>query len=380
MRLSARRPGFALAVALFSMVVIGALIAGAFFASTQEYRIGRNTLVQERALAAAEYGEVAVLDAWSTDWNTRLADGDTLLRRFTLADGSSADVTVTKLTTSLFYIVSEGRAGSGIAGDARRRVGSTLRLDYPEMNILAALTAHGDTRIGGSSSISGADSTISGWDCPPVLAPKPGIAIDDTTRVSTSGCRSLTCVDGNPQIQQTAAAADTNTYFKFGDMTWQELTAMADPAHVYPAGATVSTVGPVDSAGVKCRTDVSSNWGDIVHAAGHPCQSFYPIIYARGDLLLAAAGSGQGILLVEGDLTVNGGFDFYGPVIVRGALKTQGTGGHFNGGVMAANVDLEQNTVLGDAVINYSSCALLKALSGSALPIPLRDRAWTNLY
>ena len=37
-------------------LVIGALIAGAFFTSTQEYRIGRNSLVDQRAFSAAEAG------------------------------------------------------------------------------------------------------------------------------------------------------------------------------------------------------------------------------------------------------------------------------------------------------------------------------------
>jgi Tfp pilus assembly protein PilX len=53
---SKRREGFALAVAMVAIVVIGALIAGAFFTSTQEYRIGRNSLIDQRAFAAAEAG------------------------------------------------------------------------------------------------------------------------------------------------------------------------------------------------------------------------------------------------------------------------------------------------------------------------------------
>jgi hypothetical protein len=89
---------------------------------------------------------------------------------------------------------------------------------------------------------------------------------------------------------------------------------------------------------------------------------------------------GQGVLIVDGNLDVQGGFDFFGPVIVRGALGTKGTGGHFNGGVIAANVNLEQNDVLGDAVINFSSCALIKALQGSAPGFLLRERSWANLY
>jgi Tfp pilus assembly protein PilX len=43
MRLSTRK-GFALPIALGSMIVIGMILAGVFFAATQENRAGRNTL------------------------------------------------------------------------------------------------------------------------------------------------------------------------------------------------------------------------------------------------------------------------------------------------------------------------------------------------
>jgi len=86
------------------------------------------------------------------------------------------------------------------------------------------------------------------------------------------------------------------------------------------------------------------------------------------------------VLIVNGDLSVQGGFEFFGPVLVKGSLKTTGTGGHFNGGVIAANVDLEQNTVLGNAVVNYSSCALIRVLTATANGSVLRERSWVNLY
>jgi len=88
---------------------------------------------------------------------------------------------------------------------------------------------------------------------------------------------------------------------------------------------------------------------------------------------------GQGILIVNGKLDVQGGFEFYGPVIVRGALDTQGTGGHFNGGVIAANVDLDQSSVLGDAMVTYSSCAVARAVNGAASGAKLKERSWVNL-
>jgi hypothetical protein len=85
------------------------------------------------------------------------------------------------------------------------------------------------------------------------------------------------------------------------------------------------------------------------------------------------------VLVVDGDLDVQGGFEFYGPVIVKGRLSTQGTGGHFNGGLIAANINLDQNDVLGNAVIAYSSCAVVRALQNTAAAAPLRSRSWANL-
>src|SRR5690348_16246186 len=66
-----RRRGFALTVALVAIVIIGALIVGVFFAATQEYRIGRNTVLQARALTAAEYGlnNIVSTGQWSKSWN-----------------------------------------------------------------------------------------------------------------------------------------------------------------------------------------------------------------------------------------------------------------------------------------------------------------------
>ncbi|MDP3775143.1 MAG: hypothetical protein Q8Q85_12850 [Gemmatimonadales bacterium] len=109
------------------------------------------------------------------------------------------------------------------------------------------------------------------------------------------------------------------------------------------------------------------------------CRNYFPIIYVNGDLKLTG-GYGQGILLVSGDLDVQGGFEFYGPVIIRGSLKTSGTGGHFNGGLMAANVDLETSSVLGDAVVTYSSCAIARALQFNAPGRLLAQRSWAELF
>ena len=133
-----------------------------------------------------------------------------------------------------------------------------------------------------------------------------------------------------------------------------------------------------------CNTFDNANWGDPNRATpAGPCESYFPIVYFQGDISTTAhisGGTGQGILLVDGNLVVDGGFVWYGPVIVRGSLTTQGTGGHFNGGVMAYDANLNDNTVLGNATINYSGCANAAATSANALIRRMKVRSWAEMF
>jgi hypothetical protein len=367
-RMSSRRGGFALPVAVFAIVIIGALVAGAFFASTQEFRIGTNTIQQTRALGAAEFGLNQTQATWNNKWNTTMQRGQVQTLTPATADGALATVRVTRLNDQAFLIASEGSSGQ-----ARRRTAKLLVLNIPQLNMLAALTARGATKIGGSSFIDGNDHTYPGWACPAAGPGLAGIAASDTSQITTAGCNNYNCVAGNPKVIQTPAAADTSTYFNFGSLDWNQLRAMASKVASGGKTALPSVLNGV------CDETHPDNWGEPYKANGGPCVDYYPIIYATGQLVMTG-GRGQGILLVEGDLHVQGGFEFFGPVIVRGMLKTSGTGGHFNGGVLAANVDLDQNVVIGNAVIQFSRCTLLKALNGSAMPTTAIERAWYEVY
>jgi hypothetical protein len=110
------------------------------------------------------------------------------------------------------------------------------------------------------------------------------------------------------------------------------------------------------------------------------CQSYFPIIYRNGNLRVQD-GRGQGVLLVEGNFEVRGNFEFNGIVIVRGELSTQGTGNKITGAVLAQNAELgDETTIIGNPVINYSACAVERALVGNASLKPLVERSWAQLY
>ena len=381
MRLTTRK-GFALPIALGSMVVIGMILAGVFFAATQENRAGRNTLNQERAFRAAEFGLNYGYGRWNNGTMSALANGGVATIVYdSSAKGWTSSLSVTRLNDNTYWLVSTGNAGSG-STLARHRTGVVLRVGYPNINFLAALTVKGGIKLGGSSYTTGQDTPPAGWNCPPPGTTRPGIATDDSSNIDLTGCTNLTCVDGSPKVLESPAVSDTNTFFTYGsDANWATLTSAA--TWVFPGSSTITGTIPSYNADGSCKTTDKFNWGDPNRALpSGTCEGYFPIIYFQGTGTTTniSGGVGQGILLVDGDLTVQGGFVWYGPVIVRGHLSTQGTGAHFNGAVMAADVDFEQNNLLGNAVIDYSACAIQSALVGAGVPKRIRERSWAEMY
>jgi hypothetical protein len=126
---------------------------------------------------------------------------------------------------------------------------------------------------------------------------------------------------------------------------------------------------------------VLTNWGDA-HNPNLPCGTYFPIIHLTGNTQINGV-QGQGILLVDGNLTIQGSFDFFGITIIQGDLITAGGGtsdAHFWGGVMARNADLSTQTIGGHATLNYSSCAILSALQATSQISMMRSRGWVQLY
>jgi len=379
--LARNRNGFALPLAIGAIVLIGTMVTGVFFVATQEGRLGNNTASQEKAFRAAEGMLNYAYGNWNNSTMSKMAYGAVTTRIYDSSSKGWVDtVKITRLNYANYWLTSSANAGSSDGG--RARSGAVVRVVYPMMSFLGALTLRGSVAIGGASFINGNDSVPTGWtECPPAGAAKAGIAMGPSTNLTRSGCARFNCVDGDPDIQRTSAANDTSTYFNYGpDVNWTTLTAAANIR--FSGNQTITGVGPAVS-GSACNFANTSNWGDPTRASpAGPCESYFPIVFFEGrtSLVHITTGMGQGVLLVDGDLQVDGGFEWYGPVIVRGHITTQGTGGHFVGGAMAADVDLEQNTVLGDALIQYSSCAITEALVGTGIAKRLPNRAWAYLY
>ncbi len=144
------------------------------------------------------------------------------------------------------------------------------------------------------------------------------------------------------------------------------------------SGGNYQNIGPRTNADGSCNTGHRRNWGDPVNPGG-ACGMYVPVIHVDGDLTVNT-GVGQGLLLVDGNLAVQGGFEFYGIVVVRGQFTTTGTGNKIVGGLLAANVLLDDNSVLGTVDLGFSSCAVQRAQQAGASGAPLRSRSWMQLF
>jgi hypothetical protein len=368
------REGLALPMVLGAIVLIGTMIAGVMYFATQDYRVGANSLNEARAESSAELGLNRLTTDWDQSKNTTMAAGDTLTKSYTDVGGASVNVFVTRLPGPFFWAVSEAQTrGNSLQYGSRRRFGELFRLNTPALNFLGAVTAAGNIRVSGNVNVNGNDANPSGWACTGALTNMPGSVITPTATVTVNG--SVT-INGNPPYTTSVAAGDTNTYFNYGGTTYTSLAALAN---IVLAGGTYNGMTPAVSGGVCQKT--SSNWGDPArHSPAAACETYFPIIHITGNATLTN-GTGQGILLVDGDLTKSGNFSFYGVVIARGTIRSSGSNNGVTGVEMAAAVDLgDAVTLSGSTTIQYSSCAVQQALASSSTLTTAKGRAWVNLY
>ena len=379
-RLKARK-GFAMFMALGALVIIGVLIAGSSYVTLQETRLGQNSIVQTRAFSAAEYGLNKIQADWDKTPNLQMANGASFDTSYTLAQGT-CKVRYTRLNNETFWIVSEGRAAAGNALSASRtavkRVGAILRLRIPTIRANGAITTAGNIVVQGSPQVSGLNNMPAGWSGCDATAPNlAGIVATPTATVSI---QKPTQVIGVPQVLRDPLASDSNTYVRYGDETWNALRAQANVTITNGTGP--NTAAPSLDAFGSCNKSDPSNWGEPWRTPGYvaACVNYFPIIYSTTSLALNQ-GRGQGILLVEGDVRINGQFEWFGLIVARDDITKGNGNATIRGAIMARNANLGDNSeVLGNITVNYSQCALEHAMRGSASVLQAKHRAWAELY
>ena len=85
-------------------------------------------------------------------------------------------------------------------------------------------------------------------------------------------------------------------------------------------------------------------------------------------------GIGYGLLLVEGDLTLGGGFEWNGLILITGTLTLNGGGAGINiRGAVLANQTADIN---GGVDVRYDSCNIFNAFNS----LPYKIISWKEPY
>ena len=390
--------GMALALAIVALVVVGALVAGAFFAGTQEQRVGENSRRVLTSFGVAEAGMLEVVRTWqdSTGVFNSLASYPSVPSTRTWPTVQSPSHTgaysgtLYKLNDQIFLIDMTGTdSAPGLSsqqvawlqrrgGGASQRLGLLTSIRALQMDIRASLTSGRGDALSGNARIDGYDHVPPNWDtwttCGPLDSAKAGIHTDTSMAISTGGTATVT---GVPNVMRDPNVTDS-TFSKYGDVTYSQLAGRANIT--LPGQNFSNNIGPVVTGG-QCDKSVVTNWGDGVN--GGACSNYFPIVHITSDATINGV-QGQGILLIDGSLSVQGGFQWFGITIVRGTLSTAGGGAtdaHFWGTTMVQDsVVVGNNTLTGHANILYSKCAILKALDATGVATMMRSRSWVQLF
>jgi hypothetical protein len=364
-----------------ALVIIGILVTAGFFMARQELRIGVASNHANMAVNIAQMGANEVMANWNgyqlgliTPWDSSVITGT--------VTGGNWRVSVVNANSYVYRITATGQVteGGALWAGATRTVGIVARMLFADIDPPGALTTRGNVDVKGTAGIDGTNQTPTGWG--PYCTTVPtndmaGVVTDAGGTVTTSGSGT---VDGTPPSVSDPAIVD-ETFTDFGNLTWTELTTLAqiEGKDVTSLG-NINNTAPVLTGGGLCDESVLTNWGDITPT--NPCGAYFPLIYHGGSPSIQSSGFGQGILLVEGDLHIQGGYTFHGIIITQGAFSTGAGGATIMGAVLAGNDLTLDQTTTGGAQIIYSRCAVTRAVLNNAnlsRARPLSTRSWVDL-
>jgi hypothetical protein len=364
----------ALATVIFALTMMAVIGSIGIAIGVQEARIGSNSRYSAKAFGAAEAGIALQLAQWKVSKFDTLTPGDSTVVSAGAIGGGYYSGVVRRLSTPVFVVTMTGTEHQN-SSQTQTRLGQVVLVRKPHISIKGALTTSGSVTVGGNSMVSGTNTAPSGWTgCPPGGS-LPGITVPNANQVTVNGnATSITGTGPNPSLASDTTI-NTSTFQNFGSTTYSQLAAGADIQ--LPGGPTINGIGPVLNGNGSCNSAVTANWGDGLNPSG-ACGGYYPVIHIASGVTING-GQGQGILLVDGDLKLSGGFTFFGIVITTGTFDATGNGGNgatVYGAVLAQNANISTNVVNGGAQIQYSSCVVQAALAGAATASPLNGRGW----
>ena len=349
------RRGATLPLSLLVIALLGVSVAIAYARLSSERRITGDGQAQVNAFAVAQSG----LSRYLAGINTIPGAADNVT--YNDLPGGTAQVNLVRLrdsivTTQLFpavYIITSrgtntsAKQYSAAAAPAERTVATYAVWTPTPFDLDGAFTSlSGINKLGIAGQFNGNDNCV-GSGAPAI----PGVAVPD------GGYAGFTDpIDGSPPDDPVYLGTGTpaGTAQNEVDIDW--------------AGIVAGTVLPPDY--------VAPTWPTAAQFAG------WPVLKANGDYVLM--GAGKGILIVTGNLTLQGGTSWEGLVLVGGTVTSNGVNSVLGATVSGLNVKLgiavpQTSIANGTKIFRYDSCNLARAL-GHVGSLQRVRNGWTDTW
>ncbi|UCC81942.1 MAG: pilus assembly PilX N-terminal domain-containing protein [Gemmatimonadota bacterium] len=391
----ASHAGFVMPAAIFALVLMSAIAIVTLITSSDEFSSSTALRESSEAFYAAEAGLNQVWADWPDSLVSSLSPGDSIDMGWrTIDHGASYRAMIYRYDNDdgnpeLYGLVVEGR-GRGPRGAQRLLSLSLTRglggVGYKLGNCCdAAVTMRGSAMLKDKITVDGHDGHPDGWEdagvCAGYLYDKPGLIMDDTTRLTIESEATL---DGDPPLMQQDLT--DRDFEEFGDLTWEKIRALAD--HVIDA--TDGQLKPDESDiyprhmwvdGEKlCDTSHPWNWGS--NDPTDPCFDYFPIILIKGEVETHNI-YGQAIIIVDwneatgigGEFELETGSEFNGIILGKGCVEIQ-KGAVFHGAVYTdgeyrnqplCNKDDDYAMNKDGTLVRFSQCAVDRAIVNAGL-------------
>ena len=283
----------------------------------------------------------------------------------------------------------------GVTSTGARRMVQMETAFSPPFSSNAAVASNDNVTLNGALTVNGYDNCSCVCQCrdghtgtlynlPAGGGCSSGDTIDhcDTRAGSTTTCTSKWGIYAQGSIQN-PTGANENVYS-------ESVPAYSGGHTDFPYSPTALVQTYSAMSGVKNVTAAPYNWSCTSTGCGtHSSAVFgtYPttdpatdpsgstgvfqITYipggVNGGTTLTSAASGAGVLLVQGDLNISGGLQFYGLIVVTGSVHFTGGGSdptNIYGSIISGQPVIDTTTLGGSANIHYDACALANQFKG----------------
>lgn len=348
------RPGFALLLSLALVLSLSLLGLGMVAAGGREVRIGQVVQQRVEARAAAESGARAAFHAWSTSQLHGLSVGEArpvpaawlkdLDARGTPRAVGQLEVEVERIDSVLYLIRAQATVGSPTVSGATGRAALLARTINPSWlasTFPAAVVARAAHLERGS--VLGSDA------CAEPADGVPGLWAEEVVQ--------------EPEFNLSGAPASIASLAPSPvDEAPLDLPLVQHLADLHEE---VGRLRPAPRADAGRCAPGSGNWGAL--APADACHRHRPLILAAGPLQVEG-GQGRGLLVVDGDLLLEGSFRFEGVVRVHGTLR-MADGVIIRGAVRADSIHVAGGTV------HYDGCVAASMAAAPALDRAFRPRS-----